>query len=572
MSSKVTKIQIKRGLETNLPTLSAGEPAFTTDQKNFYIGDGSINQRYLKTTGDTMTGGLTIEPDTDTLTALVVNDTDSNNVFTVDTVNNWVGIWTTAPGSRLVIKGSSATSATSALNVTNSSDVSALFVRDDGNVGIDTTSPTSRLHVVGSSSVASVGVTNLLTADGTFDTSAGWTVGDGWTIGTSVATHATGNTAALSGTSTVSSTSTVYQVNFTVAVTTAGDGFSVSLGGNDSGTTFNSAGAQTVYISPTSGGVLAFTPGTAGTFVGTIDAVTIYAMTGSTPDAMFVNSDGTSNNLEMRAGGSGTQSLFIGLNAGQFNTTTGGGDNGKYNTFIGNNAGRFNTTGSYNTANGIQALYSNTTGSYNTANGVYALYDLKPTSKAISAFADYSATVAGKVLATSATHGRTTGDSLIISGTVNYNGTYTVTVVDVNTFYFTKAWVATETGWWTLAGQTGSSNTAFGYNTGRGITYGSGNTILGASVTGLAPDLTNNIILASGGTSRAQFDGTNWNFSGKMGVNTISPSYALDVNGDINISSASAYYVGTVAGVSGTFTTADAKTVTVVKGIITSIV
>jgi len=35
-----------------------------------------------------MTGGLLIEPDTDTLTALVVNDTDSNNVLTVDTINN----------------------------------------------------------------------------------------------------------------------------------------------------------------------------------------------------------------------------------------------------------------------------------------------------------------------------------------------------------------------------------------------------------------------------------------------------------------------------------------------------
>ena len=50
-----------------------------------------------------MTGALTIEPDTDTLTALVVNDTDSNRVLTVDTINNRVGIGTTGPGAKLQI-------------------------------------------------------------------------------------------------------------------------------------------------------------------------------------------------------------------------------------------------------------------------------------------------------------------------------------------------------------------------------------------------------------------------------------------------------------------------------------
>jgi hypothetical protein len=52
-----------------------------------------------------------------------------------------VGIVTTSPGSRLQIQGSGTTSATSALNVTNSTPTSLLFVRDDGNVGIGTSSP-----------------------------------------------------------------------------------------------------------------------------------------------------------------------------------------------------------------------------------------------------------------------------------------------------------------------------------------------------------------------------------------------------------------------------------------------
>lgn len=38
------KIKLKRGLESNLPILDVGEPAFTTDEKNVYIGssDGNI--------------------------------------------------------------------------------------------------------------------------------------------------------------------------------------------------------------------------------------------------------------------------------------------------------------------------------------------------------------------------------------------------------------------------------------------------------------------------------------------------------------------------------------------------
>lgn len=37
------KIQFKRGLKANLPSLGIGEPAFCTDTKEFYVGDGSKN-------------------------------------------------------------------------------------------------------------------------------------------------------------------------------------------------------------------------------------------------------------------------------------------------------------------------------------------------------------------------------------------------------------------------------------------------------------------------------------------------------------------------------------------------
>ena len=49
---------------------------------------------------------------------------------------------------------------------------------------------------------------------------------------------------------------------------------------------------------------------------------------------------------------------------------------------------------------------------------------------------------------------------------------------------------------------------AIGSKSGGGITEGSGNTILGSDISGLAIGLKNHIILASGGVSRAEFDGT----------------------------------------------------------------
>src|SRR3990167_8338606 len=68
---------------------------------------------------------------------------------------------------------------------------------------------------------------------------------------------------------------------------------------------------------------------------------------------------------------------------------------------------------------------------------------------AISAFADYSGTVAGTVKATDVAHGLATGEVVTISGTTNYNGVFVVTVIDADNFYFTDTWVADDaTGNW----------------------------------------------------------------------------------------------------------------------------
>jgi len=64
---------------------------------------------------------------------------------------------------------------------------------------------------------------------------------------------------------------------------------------------------------------------------------------------------------------------------------------------------------------------------------------------AITAYADYSGTVAGTILATCVGHGLVTNDIITIRGTTapnNYNGIHQITRVDDDTFYFTDTWNA----------------------------------------------------------------------------------------------------------------------------------
>ena len=65
---------------------------------------------------------------------------------------------------------------------------------------------------------------------------------------------------------------------------------------------------------------------------------------------------------------------------------------------------------------------------------------------------DYGATVPGTIKITSAIHNLSTDNVVVITGTTNYDGTYTITVVDANDYYVTATYVADETsGTWELS-------------------------------------------------------------------------------------------------------------------------
>ncbi|MEX0909817.1 MAG: tail fiber domain-containing protein, partial [Candidatus Paceibacterota bacterium] len=259
---------------------------------------------------------------------------------------------------------------------------------------------------------------------------------------------------------------------------------------------------------------------------------------------------------------------FVGIDAGNFtmgSTATSIGQ-ASYNTGVGYQVLNSNTTGNYNVASGYQVLNSNTTGAANVASGYQSLYaNTTGNFNVASGFQSlYANTTGGGNIAigsdtlkanTTGNFNIATGYGSLLSNTTGSsniaNGFYSMfnnTTGSENIAIGVQSLNNNTTGRYNIAiggfaggninpaGGTDGANSLFGYSTGLGITTGINNTILGANVTGLAPGLSNNVILADGaGNQRIRIDS-----SGQVGIGTTSPSTTLHVAGDAKIETISA--------------------------------
>lgn len=227
--------------------------------------------------------------------------------------------------------------------------------------------------------------------------------------------------------------------------------------------------------------------------------------------AVTSSGDSLINNITVgKGGGNISDNTAVGFqalnsNTGDRNTAIGyqalvSGSTGLRNTAVGYRAANSTTTGQTAVAIGYEAGYSNTTGGENVVIGFQALYsNISSTGNVVIG---YQAAYNNDDL---------TGDNVIIGNTAAYDSLGS------------------------------SGNTIVGYNTGRGLTTGDSNTVIGANVTGLNPTMSRNIILSDGiGTVRARFnDGpyAGWDFTGGgVAGNTVNISGSTSISGSLYVS------------------------------------
>ncbi|TNE71505.1 MAG: DUF1566 domain-containing protein, partial [Bacteroidetes bacterium] len=192
--------------------------------------------------------------------------------------------------------------------------------------------------------------------------------------------------------------------------------------------------------------------------------------------------------------------MFNGVRVGR------GNGNQPNNTVVGNNSMPLNTTGDANTAFGAGALSKNNNGSGNTAIGFSAMPE------------------------------NTSGgyNTAIGSGAMYYNtaGSNNSAVGGWAMHFRTDGTFNTAFGHAALRDNQGNNNTSIGTESGLGNTSGSGNVFIGYQA-GSGTNGSNTLYIANSGGTPLIFGDFS---SERVGLGTTSPSYKLDVAGDINFS------------------------------------
>ncbi len=216
--------------------------------------------------------------------------------------------------------------------------------------------------------------------------------------------------------------------------------------------------------------------------------------------------------------GAGLTNLTGSTISGAYNTATGTGalgqnSTGSDNSAFGDDALAFNNTGSSNTAVGVNALGFTGAGNYNTAIGMNALF--------------FSSGAANTAVGLDALFANQTGYNNTAEG---YQAIYTETLGADNVAIGVATLQVNATGSQNTAVGTyafqnmtaGAGNVGLGYYAGNSLIAGSNNIYIGNA--GSASD--NNVIRIGSGQSKTIIAG------GAVGINTSSPSQALEVNGN----------------------------------------
>ncbi len=315
---------------------------------------------------------------------------------------------------------------------------------------------------------------------------------------------------------------------------------------------------------------------TAGTnFIGTTDAIDWVVKTnnterlrvlsagnvgiGTTTPAKLldVNGDALVNGVTIgRGAGNGASNTALGNTALNSNTT------GFVNTAVGLVALFSNTTGTDNTAVGYNTLYYNTTGIYNTATGTYAL------------------------LNTTGSNNTGFGKNALYNNTTGSNNTAIGYDADVTSGGFTNA---TAIGYNARAGASNTLVLGNGANVGIGISVPTSKlVVVGAGSAATLPNTTSSAIFRVGvsanegidfgkaGTSpyagwiQSGFSGTADPLSiqplgGNVGIGTIAPTQALDVNGKIRMQTGAAVGYVPVSDATGVMTWTNPTSLTITE-------